>query len=76
MTRERDYLPKGSQHHNAKINEEDAVHILELIEMRKELMREASQLTLEAIAEKFGVSKQTVADISIGKTWKHIRSAK
>lgn len=76
MTRERDWLPKGSGHHNAKINEEDAVHILELIEMRKDLMRQASMLTLEAIAEKFNISKQTVADISMGRTWKHIRSAK
>lgn len=76
MSRERDWLPKGSGHHNAKINEDDAIQILELIEARKELMRKASALTLEAIAEKFGISKQSVADISMGKTWKHIRSAK
>jgi hypothetical protein len=75
MTRERDWLPKGSGHHNAKITEEDAIHILELIEARKELIRQASELTLERIAEKFGISKQSVADISMGKTWKHIRSA-
>lgn len=72
MRREHDWLPKGSQHHNSKLTEEDAKLILELIEERKKLIQKASDLTLEKIAKKFGVAKNTVADISAGRTWRHV----
>lgn len=73
MKRERDWLPKGSNHHNAKLTEEDAEMILVLIAERKKLIEQASNLTHAAIAEKFGVCKQTVCEISMGKTWRHVK---
>lgn len=72
MPRERDWLPKGSNHHNSKLTEEDARLILKLMEERKKLVEQASHLTTAALAEKFGVAKQTICDLSMGKTWKHI----
>lgn len=72
--RERDWLPKGSQHYNAKLNEELATKILGEIEHRQNLIEEAKQFTLEQIAKRYGVARQTVADISSGRTWRHIGS--
>jgi hypothetical protein len=75
MKRERDWLPRGSKHHNSKITEEDAEMILILIQERKKLIEQASSLTHAAIAEKFGIHKQTVCDISMGKSWRHVQGA-
>jgi phage portal protein BeeE len=67
-------MPKGSQHYNAKLNEDLATKILGEIEHRQNLLSEAKNFTLEQIAKRYGVAKQTVADISSGRTWRHIRS--
>lgn len=64
--------PKGSKHHNSKLTEEDARLILQLMKERKKLIAQASHLTVEAIAKKFEVSKQTIQDLAMGRTWKHI----
>jgi hypothetical protein len=72
--RERDWMPKGSQHYNAKLNEDLATKILGEIEHRQNLLSEAKNFTLEQIAKRYGVAKQTVADISSGRTWRHIGS--
>lgn len=72
--RERDWLPKGSAHYNAKLNEELATQILGEIERRQMLLAEAKEYTLEQIAKRYGVAKQTVADISSGRSWRHIGS--
>ena len=37
MSRERDWLPKGSKHHNAKLTEDDVKLILELNKERLEI---------------------------------------
>jgi hypothetical protein len=72
--RERDWMPKGSEHYNAKLNEDLATKILGEIEHRQKLLAEAKNFTLEQIAKRYGVAKQTVADISSGRTWRHIGS--
>jgi hypothetical protein len=72
--RERNWMPKGSAHYNAKLNEDLATKILGEIQHRQNLLAEAKNFTLEQIAKRYGVAKQTVADISSGRTWRHIGS--
>lgn len=86
MSIERHWMPKGSQHHAAKLTEEDAKLILELLAEKKRILdrrkeleaesrklwKEAKQLTISKIAEKFGVRDATISDISERKTWTHV----
>lgn len=59
-------IPKGSEHHKAKIDEATAIKI-------KDLILE-NTLTNVEIGELFGVSKNLVSSIKCGYTWKHIIS--
>lgn len=61
---ERGTFVKGSKHGNAKINEDIAKEIKIMLKSKKHLHRE--------IADKFGVSRDLVKDISRNKTWKHV----
>lgn len=72
--RERDWMPKGSAHYNAKLTEELATKILSEIEHRQHLLEEARKFTIIEIAKRYGVARQTIADISSGRTWRHIGS--
>lgn len=56
-------MPKGSQHHNAKLVEDEVLII------RKELRAGANT---EELAESFDVSKWTIEDIHKNKTWRHL----
>jgi HNH endonuclease len=53
--------PTGSRHHKAKINESD---IPEIIRMR------SAEITLQSIAERFGITRQNVCLIVNGKAWR------
>lgn len=54
---------RGSRHHAAKLTEDDVLMIIELDRERRRLKAEMESLSLTAIAEKFGVSKQRVWEI-------------
>lgn len=72
MSRERDWLPKGSKHHNAKLTEDDVKLILELNKERLEIRRKLQGVTIGAIAEKFGVSPSVINHIVLGDAWTHV----
>ena len=52
--------PSGEQHCRAKLTEKQVLRI------------RASDKTLQAIADKYGVTRQTISHIKTRKTWKHI----
>lgn len=51
----------GEQHHRAKLTDE--------------IVREirASRETSVALAERYGVTREAVSAVRIGRTWKHVR---
>lgn len=59
--REHGTLPKGERHPQAKLTEQAVRDIL------------SSALTARALAERYGVSRDTVADIRRGRRWPHIQ---
>lgn len=59
-----DTIIKGSKQWRAKLNEKQVRIIKQLIKAKK--------LYQKDIAKIFGVNKQTINDIKMGKTWKHI----
>lgn len=65
---------RGSRHHAAKLTEEDVKLILELDQERRRLKAELESLSMPAIAEKFGISKQRVWEIVTAHrgAWGHI----
>ncbi len=56
--------PPGSRHGRAKLREIDIVKIREL--------RTKQRLTLQAIADAFGVSSSLIARIAQGTLWSHV----
>lgn len=70
----RPYIPRGSQHWNAKLTESDVLQILELNAHRVELKKQLDAVSQSAIAEKFGISKQRVWEICASSrgAWGHI----
>lgn len=65
---------KGSQHHMAKITEEDVRLIIELDKERRRVKEQLDSLSQRAIAEKFGISKQRVWEIVNAHqgAWSHV----
>jgi DNA invertase Pin-like site-specific DNA recombinase len=65
---------KGSQHHLAKITEDDVRLIIELDQERRRVKTLLDTLSQRAIAEKFGISKQRVWEIvnSHQGAWSHV----
>ena len=59
-----EYLQRGSKHHAAKINEEKAKRIAEMISLKNKSM--------VLIAIEAGVSYHTVADIKYRVSWGHV----
>lgn len=53
---------RGEKHYNAKLSESDV----------KQIKKEGKRNTYQDIADKYNVSKATVRDILIGKTWKAV----
>jgi hypothetical protein len=72
MKRERDWLPKGSRHWNAKLTEYDVKLILELDEERREIRQRLQDLKIAKIAEKFDVSATVISRIVNGHEWRHV----
>jgi hypothetical protein len=66
------HRPLGSNHGMAKINEQDAAQIKELIAMRDRHLEEARKLTYASIGEKFGIQEATVRNIANGRNWSHV----
>jgi predicted DNA-binding protein (UPF0251 family) len=71
---DRPYLPRGSKHHNAKIDEDDVRLILELNQERIRTKEKLDSLSQRAIGEKFGISKQRVWEIVNARDgcWRHV----
>jgi hypothetical protein len=67
-----DWLPKGSQHWNSKLTEDDVRLILALNEERLRLREELSRVTTTAMAEKFGVATSVICRICAGHDWRHV----
>lgn len=70
--RERNWLPRGSQHHNAKLTEEDVKLIIELGEERLRLKAELEKVKQSAVAEKFGVVASVISRIQNAHDWRHV----
>lgn len=64
----------GSQHHSAKLTEDDVRLILELDKERVRLKQKMQEVSQPAIAEKFGISKQRVWEIVNQNrgAWRHV----
>jgi len=58
-------MPKGKNHHNSKLNEQQVSEIIDLLLERK--------LTGEEIGELYGVKKRTISNINMGDLWKSVR---
>lgn len=56
-------LPRGSEHHNTDLIEEQVVEMRELYA--------AGGISTRALAKKYGMDRSTVENIVTGKTWKH-----
>lgn len=71
---QRPYLPRGSKHHNAKLNEDDVRMIIELDRERKRAKEKLDSLSQRAIGEMFGISKQRVWEIVNARNgaWSHV----
>jgi hypothetical protein len=70
--RERDWLPKGSAHSNAKLTEDDVKLILALNQERLEIRKRLKQVSIEAIANKFDMSPTVIGRIVNGHSWRHV----
>lgn len=57
---------------SAKLTEEDVRLIRELTLARRRMLEQASNLTYERLAEKFGVSKRSIRRVIDGETWGHV----
>ena len=62
----------GSNHHMAKISESDVINIRELFSIRRQLIKQANQLTIKKIAEKFTIKESACRDVIYRQTWKHV----
>jgi hypothetical protein len=60
-------------HSRAKAEPDDVRLIRALAEEKRELERKLSQLTWEAIGEKFDLSGHTVKQIASGRSWGGLR---
>lgn len=65
-------VKRGSELPWAKLNERDVEIIRELVSIRDEYKRQASELTNKKIAEKFGVHQRTIDRITAGENWGHV----
>ena len=65
---------KGSRHHFSKLEEGDVELILELDQERRRVKAKLDTLSHQAIANKFGISKQRVWEIcnAWDGAWSHV----
>ncbi|MBC1331113.1 HNH endonuclease [Listeria booriae] len=54
---------RGTEVYNARLCENDVVEIRRML---------AEKITHREIAHRFGVNRQTITDINVNKTWKHV----
>lgn len=54
--------PRGEKFYNARLSEENVI----------EIIRNGKNDTFQNIADKYGVTKATIRDVLIQRTWKHI----
>ena len=60
------------QHHCQKLTDEDVRLIRLCVAEREQLLKEARKLTNAALAEKFGIHKNTVDAIANFRKWIHV----
>ena len=63
---------RGSRSHLSKLVESDVMLIRQLLAERTRLESELQNLTYDAIAEKFEVSRKAIWNIHSKRTWGHI----
>jgi DNA invertase Pin-like site-specific DNA recombinase len=66
-------MNKGEKHHFAKLEQEQAEKIIHLLEQRDRAIKLMKGLTYQAIARRFGVSRNAVYHISKSNSWKHLK---
>jgi len=62
----------GSSHPQAKLEESDIHLIRELLAQRDWHRQQADALTIQAIADKFGVHEGTIRRIQSRRNWGHV----
>jgi len=68
----RQKVKRGSQLPQSKLNEEDVLNILGIVEYRNKLKDELSNLTNKKIAEKYDVHFRTIDRITAFESWTHV----
>ena len=61
----------GEDHYRAKLTNEDAQLIRDVVSYRRSLLDEARKISDAALAEKFGVTKSTINKVGKGHSWIH-----
>jgi hypothetical protein len=59
-----DLLPRGEQHHDAKLTDRDVRHI--------RAVYDEGIVTMTYLADVFGVNRETISRIVHRKTWRHL----
>lgn len=65
-------VARGESHYKAVLTDADVVLIREAVNERRRLLDEASRLSDRALAEKFGVHKNTIWKVAHGPGWAHV----
>ena len=65
-------ISRGTDHHNAKLTDDDIRLIRECVAERERLREEARQLSNESLAQKFDVSLRTIDRVTQCRGWIHV----
>lgn len=63
---------QGERCRHARLDRGQVVEILEAVEHRRRLREELQALSNQALAERYGVSRQAIENVIAGKTWRHV----
>lgn len=70
--RDRNTYARGERCRHAKLDQGQVIEILETVDRRNALKAELKTMTNDALAERYGVSRQAVENIVRGATWRHV----
>lgn len=70
--RDRNSWAKGERCRHAKLDQGQVIAILEAVDRRRQMREELKALSNEALAERYGVSRQAIENIVRGATWRHV----
>ena len=65
-------ISRGTDHHNAKLTDDDIRLILDCVAERERLIAEARKLTNAELAKKFDVHFRTIDRVTSGRGWAHV----